>query len=111
VLPTDVGEIVARAGRCGMPTRSLAHAASGVVHVAVPEPDGVARAVAALRPWVEARGGSLVVERATPAVKGTVDVWGDAGSARGAALRLMRGVKRAFDPAGRFAPGRFVGGI
>jgi len=63
--------------------------------------------VRALRPDVEARGGSLVVERAVPAVKQAVDVWGEPGPA----LALMRGVKAALDPAGVFAIGRFVGGI
>jgi glycolate oxidase FAD binding subunit len=111
VLPSDVGEAIARARRCDAPTRCLAHAANGVVRVALPDARDVARVVAALRPWVEARGGSLVIERAIPAVKATVDVWGDARSARGTALALMRGVKRAFDAAGVFAPGRFVGGI
>jgi glycolate oxidase FAD binding subunit len=48
-----------------------------------------------------------VVERAIPAVKAAVDVWGDPGPG----MALMRGVKAAFDPAGLFAPGRFVGGL
>jgi glycolate oxidase FAD binding subunit len=65
------------------------------------------RLVRALRPRLEARGGSLVVERAWPEVKAALDVWGDPGPA----FALMRGVKAAFDPAGILAPGRFVGGL
>jgi glycolate oxidase FAD binding subunit len=104
MLPTEVGAFLVRAGRSG---RCLAHAASGVVRVAVPEVCAVAALVAALRPGLEARGGSLVVERAPPEVKAQVDVWGDPGQG----VALMRGVKAAFDPRGLFAPGRFVAGI
>ena len=111
VLPAEVAalirDVTARASASGVPLRCLAHAASGVVRVAVPQAEAVAPLVAALRPGLEARGGSLIVERAAPAVKTGVDVWGDVGPAMG----LMRGVKAAFDPAGLFAPGRFVGGL
>jgi glycolate dehydrogenase FAD-binding subunit len=48
-----------------------------------------------------------VVERAIPAVKAGLDVWGDAGDG----ATLMRGVKAAYDPHRRLAPGRFVAGI
>ena len=107
MLPTEVGEFLARASRSGTALRCLAHAASGVVRVAVPEAHAVAGLVAAFRPGIEARGGSLVVERATPEVKARVDVWGDPGEG----VALMRGLKAAFDPDGLFAPGRFVAGI
>jgi len=107
MLPTEVSEFIARASRSGAAPRCLAHAASGVVLVAVPEARAVAGLVAALRPGLEARGGSLVVERATPEVKAQVDVWGDPGEG----VALMRGIKAAFDPGGLFAPGRFVAGI
>src|SRR3989454_141950 len=107
MLPTEVGAFIARAGRSGAALRCLGHAASGVVRVAVPEARAVAGLVAALRPGLEARGGSLVVERATPEVKAQVDVWGDPGEG----VALMRGIKAAFDPGGLFAPGRFVAGI
>ncbi len=111
LLPTGVGALVADAtarGRAaGVGLRCLAHAASGVVRIAVPRADVVAPLVGALRPGLEAVGGSLVVERATPAVKHAVDVWGDPGPG----IALMRRVKETFDPAGLFAPGRFVGGL
>jgi len=52
--------------------------------------------------------GAWVVFEALPAeLRGRVDPWGYSEPA----LRLMRGVKNALDPAGVFSPGRFVGGI
>ena len=107
MLPTEVGEFLARVGGSGSALRCLAHAASGVVQVAVLEAPAVAGLVATLRAGLEARGGSLVVERATPEVKAQVDVWGDPGQG----VALMRGIKAAFDPDRVLAPGRFVAGI
>jgi glycolate oxidase FAD binding subunit len=111
MLPTGIADfmaaVVTRGRESGAALRCLAHAASGVVRVAVPDGAAVPSLVSALRPGLEARGGTLVVERAQAGVKRQVDVWGDPGPG----LDLMRGVKRAFDPAGLFAPGRFVGGI
>ena len=63
--------------------------------------------VHALRPALERGGGSLVIERAAPAVKRGLEVWGDPGPG----LPLMRRVKAAFDSAGVLAPGRFVGSL
>ena len=107
MLPTEVGEFIVRASRSGTALRCLAHAASGVVLVAVPEAPAVATLVSTLRPGLEARGGALVVERATPEAKAGIDPWGDPGQG----VELMRGVKAALDPGGLFAPGRFVAGI
>jgi FAD/FMN-containing dehydrogenase len=110
VLPTDVGGVitdVTRRGRAGVAFRCLARFANGVVHVAVPRPDAVAPLLATLRPLLEARGGGVVVERAGPAVKRGLDVWGDVGPG----LALMRRTKATFDPSGILAPGRFVGGL
>jgi glycolate oxidase FAD binding subunit len=111
VLATEVGRTIASAtarGRTsGVALRCLADVASGVVRIVVPRADAVAPLVAAFRAELEARGGSLVVERAGPALKADLDVWGDVGPGLG----LMRRVKAAFDPAGILAPGRFVGGL
>jgi glycolate oxidase FAD binding subunit len=107
VLPRDVGAVLADVLAAGSALRFEAHTANGVVRVAMRDAATVPPLVRALRPVVAARGGSLVVERAVPAVKRAVDVWGDAG----AGLALMRGVKAALDPAGVFAGGRFVAGI
>ncbi len=109
-LPTQVGSVLeaaeAAAREVGAGMRSLAHASAGIVRVAVGRAEHVGPLVHALRPGLESVGGSLVVHRATPDVKRSVDVWG----AVGPGLPLMRKIKRAFDPAGLFAPGRFVAG-
>lgn len=103
-LPSEVGGIMERLQQRSPTVRQVAHAASGVVRAAVADPDDVAPLVTALRPVLEAGGGSFVVERAPMAVKRHLDVWGDPGPGGG----LMARVRQAFDPAGIFAPGRFV---
>ncbi len=110
-LPTEVGRVIEAAESAahaqGAVVRTLAHAANGVVRIAVARAADVPALVRTLRSSLELHGGSLVVHRATPEVKAAVDVWGDAGPGAG----LMRRIKQAFDPAGVFAPGRFVGGL
>jgi len=105
-LPADVGRTLSAvedaARALGASIHTLAHAASGVVRVAVARAEHVAPLVARLRPALEAAGGSLVVARAGADVKRGLDVWGGFGSG----LALMRGVKAAMDPAARLAPGR-----
>jgi len=84
-------------------------AGAGVVHAAVaptvPVPD-LATAVREVRALLDGSGGSCVLTCAPETVTSTVDRWGPV-----AGLALMRRVKAQFDPAGRFAAGRFVGGI
>jgi glycolate oxidase FAD binding subunit len=95
-----------------------AHAATGVAWLASglregDAPAGSPRFPAAVRQITEARerlaarGGSLVLVKASPELKRAVDVWGPPGDAVG----LMRRVKERFDPGRRLGPGRFVGGI
>jgi len=107
-LPGKIGPLLgavdAAAARHGASVRTLAHAANGVVRIAVARAGDVPPVVRELRPRLEADGGSLVLHRAGPAVKAAVDVWGDLGPGR----HLMRRIKEAFDPDGIFAPGRFV---
>lgn len=62
--------------------------------------------VLALREWMEARGGSLVIVRRVAGME-ELDAWGSGGDA----VELMKAVKGQFDPAGTLNPGRFVGGI
>jgi glycolate dehydrogenase FAD-binding subunit len=81
----------------------------GVVYAVLPgamSPGRVAAVLAAVRGVLMARGGSCVVLTAPPRVRTAVDVWGEV-----AGLALLRQVKRRFDPDGRLAPGRFIGGL
>lgn len=57
--------------------------------------------------WLRPSEGTAVIERAPMALRQQLPVWGDPG----AALPLMAGVKRTFDPAGVLNPGRFIGGL
>jgi glycolate oxidase FAD binding subunit len=95
-----------------------AHAATGVLWLASGLREGdlpadspafptTVQAITEARERLAARGGSLVVVKASPELKRAVDVWGPAGDAIG----LMRRVKERFDPDRRMSPGRFVGGI
>lgn len=114
-LPDAVGSLLVEAtrlaGEAGETLRCVAHAANGVARIAVREPRSVAALVAALRPRLEAAGGSLVVERTAASVKHELaslgGMFGDPGPGR----TLMRRLKDAFDPQHTFAPGRFVAGI
>ncbi len=89
------------------------HAGSMILHGRYRWPDGdcaaeeLARAVAELRRYCVSVGGHLVVEKARPEVKHSLDVWGY----ETPALEMMRRIKSGFDPQGLLNPGRFVGGI
>ncbi|MFW6079180.1 MAG: FAD-linked oxidase C-terminal domain-containing protein [Gemmatimonadota bacterium] len=52
-----------------------------------------------------ARGGTLILARAPRALAARIDPFG---GVAGRPLALMRGLKRAFDPAGILSPGRYV---
>ena len=81
----------------------------GVLHLGTGAGTGAGRAAAfveTLRGAAPAWAGSVVVLAAPAAVRAEVDAWGAV-----AGLALMRRVKDQFDPQGRLAPGRFVGGI
>lgn len=109
-LPGDLAAILARVPE-ETDLRWHAHATAGTLRIGVPEGVRVAALVRDLRPRAEAVGGSLVVERATPAVKQEIDsgpgLWG----AEPPGIALMRGLKAALDPSGRLSPGRYLGGI
>jgi glycolate oxidase FAD binding subunit len=60
-----------------------------------------------LRARVSKSGGSVVALQIPDRLRGTVEVWGpDPGT-----FRLMREIKRRFDPGHILNPGRFVGDI
>jgi glycolate oxidase FAD binding subunit len=82
------------------------HAANGISRLGV----GRAEQVGAVLDHLRARapeGVPVVLERGTPEAKAGLDIWGGVRSGQA----LMAGVKRAFDPADGFAPGRFVAGL
>jgi len=83
--------------------------AAGVLHAAIPgdvDPERVATIVAAARTVAISHGGHCTVLAAPPKIRPELDLWGPVEG-----IGLMRAVKREFDPFGRLAPGRFVGGI
>jgi glycolate oxidase FAD binding subunit len=91
------------------PVAMRGSAGAGVFYAGLPgdiDPGLAANLVSDLRAEARAGGGSCVVLTAPAPIRDRVDVWGPIDG-----LNLMRRVKDQFDPAGRFAPGRFVGGI
>ena len=59
------------------------------------------------RAYAHGVGGSLIVERAPPAVKDSLEVW----DYTGGSLEVMKNLKAQYDPKGIFNPNRFTGGI
>lgn len=101
------------AGRLGAQLSLYCHAGTCILYGrlvwqgAHPQPLELRRELEELRRYCVSAGGHTVIERASPAVKDGIDVWGyDA-----PALEIMRRIKREFDPKGLLNPGRFVGRI
>lgn len=95
--------------RHDVPVSLRGSAGTGVLYAGLPAsaaPDAVARVVEKVREAALDAGGHAVVLTAPAAVREHVDLWGPVPG-----LELMRRVKEQFDPDGRLAPGRFVGGI
>ncbi|NLU80160.1 FAD-binding oxidoreductase [Micromonospora sp. HNM0581] len=93
----------------GGPVPVRGSAGLGVVHAALPgatAPSRVASILAAVRGVLLARQGRCVVLAAPPAVRRTVDLWGER-----ADLAQLRAVKQHLDPTHRLAPGRLPGGL
>ena len=68
------------------------------------DPDTLAAKLEAGRSDLGGHRGSVTLATAPAAFAARFDPFGDPGSAR----RLMRGLKRTFDPAGVLSPGRFI---
>jgi glycolate oxidase FAD binding subunit len=84
-----------------------AHAGNGVAYAACDLPR--VETLQAVRAEVQALGSnaSLVIERCPPALKTSIDVWGEPGSS----VSLMRAIKAKLDPNNTLNPGRYVGGL
>jgi glycolate oxidase FAD binding subunit len=99
--------VVAAESAYGVPLTLRGSAGVGVLHASAPAGTDVEAAAAVLAELRAAcRGGSAVLLQAPPPVRARVDAWGPVPG-----LELMRRVKDQYDPRGRLAPGRFVGGI
>lgn len=94
---------------CGADFR--AHAGSGVAQIALFDEPSTKDAVATVARWREAAHsarGHLRLIAAAPAIRDALECFDTPNEG---ALKLMRRLKAAFDPAGIFNPGCFVGGI
>jgi glycolate dehydrogenase FAD-binding subunit len=108
VLPDQLSKTLGTLQRLSNGYAVAGRAGLGVLLVRVDGTiDAQARVVNDLRESLPQGRGSAVAVRASRELKGAIDVWGPIGDG----LRLMREVKRQFDPAGILNPGRGPGGI
>jgi glycolate dehydrogenase FAD-binding subunit len=94
---------------CGAEFR--AHASSGVAQIVTTHEPSAEAAVKVVARWREAAystRGNLRLIAAAPAIRDSLEIFD---TPNDGALALMRRLKAAFDPAGIFNPGCFVGGI
>ncbi len=117
VLPSDTPRIIQSMrdmeGSAGLAWRATTQTAQGVVDVHWLNIEGeystehVRSAISRTTQAVRGIGGTAVVTHAPPAIKETLDVWGETTSA----IDTMRNLKRQYDPNRVLNPGRFMGGI
>ena len=96
---------------CGNGSRFRAHAGSGVAQIILADEhsaEAPARTVARWREVARSARGTLRLIAAAPAIRDSLEFFD---TPNAGALALMRRLKAAFDPAGIFNPGCFVGGI
>jgi FAD/FMN-containing dehydrogenase len=94
---------------CGAEFR--AHAGSGVAQIFSADEqsaEGATRIVARWREAAHSARGNLRLLAAAPAIRDSLEFFD---TPNDGALKLMRRLKTAFDPAGIFNPACFVGGI
>jgi glycolate oxidase FAD binding subunit len=86
-----------------------AYPALGIFTVAGTPTPATTAALANCRKQIELRGGSLIIEAQPAAIDGApmIEPWGTPPPS----FQLMREIKTRFDPNGRLASGRFVGGL
>lgn len=96
---------------CGDETEFRAHGGSGVAQIIPVEElssEAAAKTVARWRDAAHSARGNLRLLAAAPAIRESLEIFD---TPNDGALALMRRLKAAFDPAGIFNPGCFVGGI
>lgn len=96
---------------CGNDIEFRAHAGSGVAQIILADElsaEVAAKTVARWREVARLARGSLRLIAAAPAIRDSLEFFD---TPNAGALALMRRLKAAFDPAGIFNPGCFVGGI
>jgi len=96
---------------CGNDIGFRAHAGSGVAQIVLNDDLSAVAAAKAVARWREAAHsarGTLRLLAAAPAIRDSLEFFD---TPNDGALALMRRLKAAFDPAGIFNPGCFVGGI
>jgi glycolate oxidase FAD binding subunit len=99
VLPCELSRCV-----CAAPSEFIAHAGSGVAEVW----SGDTAMLARWREAAHSARGHVRVLSAPPPIRTTIDCFDQPGPG---ALKLMKRMNAAFDPAGIFNPGCFVRGI
>jgi glycolate oxidase FAD binding subunit len=106
-------EQVAAAGRRHEAWVAILARASGIIYAAVSPPDGaggqtvLAEICRNVMDAGIAAGARPMIEWCAPELKNELNIWPPTDDT----LMLMQRVKRAFDPEGVLAPGRFLGGI
>jgi glycolate oxidase FAD binding subunit len=103
VLPTDVGELLDHEGT----SLASGRAALGVVYLRSDDVGSAPAWLDQLRRLTRRRGGSAVVVKASPALEGRLDVWGELPGSRS----LTRALKGRFDPNNILNPGGGPGGL
>ncbi len=111
LLPSELGIFLERATKDGgtaFSSSSLWHAglADGrlrVMNTSSEGADACAASLESLRASARTTGGALVIEKASPEIKNSIDAWG----AAEANLSLMRRVKKELDSNNMLSPGRF----
>lgn len=110
LLPDQTPALAAAVREVARPVEPFWTAHSGLglhtIRLRAGDPAEHGSVVASLRQRVAALGGTVTLRRRAPGVD--ADVWPALPAAE---QTLMRRIKEEFDPAGRCAPGRFVGGL
>ena len=94
-------------GEAATPARYVAHAGTGTVWLLVGNDPSSMGWFPRLVALAESHKGHVLIATAPAELKAGIDVWGTPP----ASLKLMREIKRRFDPQGILNPGRFVGGM